>query len=273
MRSSARTPSHSQVSPSPRSPVPPPSSKEDWSRRRFYKTMQHIFRPDRQNQGSLDETPFYLRKKPLSEDEFEACAEHYIMAERKKYHARLVNRQQDRPPQSPNPDRWPDLKNLGLLQDEFWKFEIPLGQLFFAETKQQQKQARQRINVLAQRGPNEVRQAIAKARRSIPQARRTLSGRDRFDLFDYRAKRQFLWIFLRYESEWEKGQKKEGKSFDRTVQELVKAYSYLGLTPATIAEGLRDPHQADKDAAKKFPILKIKASSSVRSLLNRSLLR
>jgi hypothetical protein len=136
-----------------------------------------------------------------------------------------------------------------------------------------------------------VRQALAKIRGSILQAKRKLSGRDRFNLFDYRAKRQFLWAFLRFESEWEKGQLMEGKSFDGKVQALANAYSYLTelddfeplicprkdpilispkvLDLATIAAGLRNPHQADKDAAKKFPI----KPSSVRSLLSKSLHR
>ena len=193
MRSSTRTPPHSQVSPSPRSPVSPPTSNtEDWSRRRFYKTMQHVFRPVRENLDSLVETPFYLYR-PLSHAEFLACTEYYIQARRKEHLARLVNRQQGRPPQSPNPDRWPDLKSLGLPQDEFWKFEIPLGQLFFAETKQQQEQARRQVKILAQRGPSRARQMLKTARLKTPQAKR------QFASLDLRVQKKTFWRLLTIE--------------------------------------------------------------------------
>jgi len=60
MRSSTRTSLKSRVSSVRRSPgFPPSSQEEDWSPRRFYKTMRHIFRPDRQKPGSLVEIPFY----------------------------------------------------------------------------------------------------------------------------------------------------------------------------------------------------------------------
>lgn len=275
MRSSARTPPHSQVSPSPRSPDSPPlSHREDWSPGQFYKTMRRLYRRDRQNPDSLVEIPFHANRS-LSHAEFWACAEQYCWARRNKYLAQLVGSQQGRRPQSPKSEQWPDLEGLGLSPKEFWKYEKALGQLYFAETKQRQTQARERINKLATRGLNDLRQAVAKARCSILQAKRTLSGRDRFNLIDYRAKRQFLWRFLRAESEWERGQKKEGRKFDKTVQALAKAYSYLDLTPATIAEGLRDPHQADTDAATHFTQVKhLKISaSSVRSLTSKSLHR
>lgn len=203
--------------------------------------MRHVFRPVRENPDSLVEIPFRLNRR-LSHAEFWACAKHYILVSGKEYFARLASSQQGRRPQIPSPEQWPNVEGLGVSPVSFWNFEIPIGQLYFAETKQQQKQARKRINALTQRGPNDVRRAVAKARRRIPQAKATLSGRDRFNLFLYRAQRQFLWIFLRYESEWDKGQLKEGKSFDRAVQALAEAYSYLDLTPATIAEGLRYSH-------------------------------
>lgn len=252
--------------------------------------MQYLYRTDRENPDSLVEIPFH-QNRPLSDAEFKACAEHYSMARREEYLARLLSSQHGRRPQNPTPKQWPDLEGLGLSPEELWNYTKARLQLELAETKQQQKQARKWVNALAKKGPNKVRQALAKARGSILQAKRILSGSNRFNLFDYRAKRQFLWIFLRKESQWGKEELKEIKESDVDVQALVKAYSYLAeindfedlicpkkdptlippkvLDLATIAAGLRSPHQADKEAAKKFGI----KASSVRSLLSKSVRR
>lgn len=247
--------------------------------------MRYLFRPIRENPDSLATIPFHLNRS-LSKDEFKACAAQYSWARRTEYLARVISSQQGQRPQRPKPKQWPDLHGLGLSQAEFWKYEIAIRQLYFAETKQQQQQATERIKALAKQGPNKVREALANARSSMPQAKRTLSGRQRFDLFDYRAKRQFLWIFLRAESQWGKGELKKIKESDDAVQTLALNYSYLGelkgfddFTSATItdkiAKGLRDPHQADTDAATHFTHVKhLKISaSSVRSLLSESLHR
>lgn len=274
MRSSARTPPHRQVSLPQRSPVSPRSStEEDWSPRRCYKTMRYLFRPDRENPDSLVEIPFYLNCL-LSRDQFQACVGHYIEAKVTPYLTQLFSSQHGRPSQRPDPARWPDLRALGVPPASFWKFEIPLGQLFFAETAPERTQARERIKPLTTRGLNARRHALAEARSSTPQAKRKLSGRQRFDLLVYHARRQFLWIFLRAESDWDKGQLKEIKESDDAVQKLALNYSYLGelkgfddFTSATItdriAKGLKCSDQADKDAALKFVV----KTSSIPSLL------
>jgi hypothetical protein len=297
MRSSARTPPHSQGRPAPRRPVASPAwwTQEDWSPRRFYKTMRYLFRPVRENPDSLVEIPFYLNcpvSPPVTlkalKAWFEACVGYYIEAKVTTYLTQLLDSQQGRPPQHPDPARWPDLRDLGLSRAEWWEREKALGRLNCADTRHQDTHARKRIKELAQKGPHRARTAMAKARRSILQVKMNLSWREqlvRVDSFvHYRARRQFLWIFLRKEFEWGK-EPKEGKRFAKRVQELANAYAYLDdhpdfndLTPATIAEGLRCSNQADKDAAKKFEKeFKAKgfqiSAKSVRSLLSKSLRR
>ena len=254
-------------SPSQRSPV---SSllwwkQEDWSPGRFYKTMQYLFRPDRENPYSLVKIPFYLNWK-LSGKKFRACAEHYIMARHEEYFARLMH--QVRPPQRPGPERWPDLNGLGLSQEESWKRQILLRRLDFAETKQTNAQARRQVRMLAQRGPIRARQMLKDAAQKIPPAKRQFSNFELLRLVvPYRAERQFVWAFLRKEADVQRNVMRNLR-VDVTKQ-LAEAYRYLRLTPQEIADGLGNSYQADKDTAEEFGI----SENSVRSLLSKSFRR
>lgn len=239
-------------------------SVEDWSPRRFYNTMRKIFRPVRENPTCLVVIPFHLNR-PLLSKEFRGCAEHYITARRKEYLARLFSSQQGRRPQSPKSEQWPDLEGLGLSQEEFWNYETPLAQLYFAETKQAQAQARRQARGLAQRGPIRARQMLKNVVLKTPQAKRRFSGLELLKLVEYRAERQFVWAFLRKESEMQKNDIKKSLR-GSTTEDLARAYWYLRLRPQDIANGLRCSYQADKDTAEEFGI----SASAVRSLLSKS---
>jgi hypothetical protein len=270
--------------------------------------MRYLFRPDRHDQDSLVEIPFYKNRPllycpvfykncPLLRSEFVVCAEHYAQYAwaglQEKF---LAPRKHGRPPQSHKPTAWlrqSDLEGLGLSPAEAWNCEKALWQLRFSETKLKRSQAIKRINPLVTRGLNPVRRAIAKERDSILilPARRKLSGRDIVNLVYYRAQRQFLWAFLRHESERERRLLKKITKSDRAVQALSQAYAYLtelddfkelipprkakttvlgpGTLDEAITDGLKNPHQADADAALKFG-LKV---SSVRPLLHKYLRR
>jgi hypothetical protein len=223
-----------------------------------------MYRPDRQDPDSLAQIPFYEYKASSDElrGKLSACSNQYSMVGWKEH---LMGSETDPRPQSHKPKQWPDFEGFGLSHEDSWTYEIAMGQLYFAPTVRKQMQARKLVNELATKGPIDLRRALAKARRSIPQVKETLHWHNQFYFFDYLARQQFLWIFLRHESEWLKGEPKEGRAFDKKVQTLAEAYPFLALTPARIAKGLRDPDQTVKDTAIKFGI----SASSACSLLNR----
>ena len=269
MRSSARTPPHRQVRPSPRRPVASPAwwTQEDWSPRRYYKTMQYLYRPNRQDPDSLVKIPFHLNR-PLLPAEFWACAEQYCMARSNEYLTQLSSRPHGRPLQNRKPGCWPDLHGLGLSPKAFWKYEIPLRRFDFAESRQQQGPARCQVKKLATSGPIRVRQMLKNFVQKTPQAKRQFSSRELLKLVEYRAERQFVWAFLRKESDVQKDEMRKPLRGEAT-KTLAAAYRYLRLKPQEIVDGLRYPSQADKDTAEEFGV----SESSVRSLLSKSVRR
>jgi hypothetical protein len=234
---------------------------EDWSPHRFYRTMRHIFRPNRTDPDGLVEIPFWLYR-PLSYIEFNGCAELFINARHKEHLSRLALAQQGKQPRPPASERWPD---LDVPQEEFWKYEVPLGNLYFAQTSRSQSRARREVRQLAQRGSIRVRKLLSNAVKNTPQAKRQLSGEEIVRLVEYRSERQFMWAFLRHESGLSREELKNPESVKNAAHQLADAYRYLHLTWEVVNEGLSYPHQADRDTAEEFEI----SERSVRSLISK----
>lgn len=250
MRSSVRTPSHSQ---------------ENWSSHRFYETMRYIFRPIRENPDSLVEIPFH-ENRPLLKKEFDECTQHYIKARCEEYLCRLLASQKGRPPQFPDSERWPDVRAYGIKDQDFWKYEKPLGQLFFSKTKDEQEQAKRTVRALSTRGPRRLRTALSQAAKNTPQVHRDLSPQKIFlEVVPYLAEREFIWTFLRRESGLGRADKKAPLEVRSVANTLATAYPYLRLKSPTIAIGLVCSNQADKDTAEEFGL----SPKTVRSLLSK----
>lgn len=227
--------------------------------------MQRLFRPNRSDPNSLVETPFY-DFRPLTHREFKSCAEMYMLARQREYRDRLLQPRKHTDSDSRAKERWPDLASFDLTPQDYWNIERALGRLYFAQTGKQQRQARQEARQLAQRGPIPLRQAIAEAVLATPQTQRRFTVHDIiFQLFSYRAERQFVWRFLRHESELDRKDLKDSRAVERAAKILSEAYSYLHLKPAEIVQGLPYSHQADRDTAEEFVL----SEMSVRSLFSK----
>jgi len=235
---------------------------EDWSPRGFYRTMQQLYR--------LQETPFY-ENTPLTREQFYGACEHYASERFKEF----VVRVRLRPPQSaelhPKAEalRWPD-PLPGQERFTLTPEHIALGRLYFASTKKGQARSRAEVRRLARRGPVERRRALAQARKATPQAKAWMDTRTLLlEVVPYRARRQFLWNFLRQEALAEgMGRTDIRNHAGEYGSRLAKAYPFLGLSAAAIVQGLKNPYQADIETAKKFELSAKNGGVAVRKLLS-----
>ena len=234
---------------------------EDWSPRGFYRTMQQLYR--------LQEAPFY-ENSPLTREQFYGACEHYASERFKEF----VVRVRLRPPRSAGSHsqaealRWPD-PLPGQERFTLTPEQIALGRLYFASTKKGQARSRAEVRRMAMRGPVERRRALAQARKATPQAKAWMDTRTLLlEVVTYRARRQFLWNFLRQEALADG----MGHAYIRNHAgeygtPLARAYPFLGLSAAAIAQGLKNRHQADIETAKKFALSAKNGGVAVRKLL------
>jgi len=229
---------------------------EDWSRKGFYKTMLRLFRITEEKDGVEKrvkqpvDPPFFLNRQ-LTEKEFINAQQMYVQGCINEHIERLPTAGK---PDSPDRTRWPP----GIKDRKIWRV---LGYMYFAKTKTKQAEAFSAIKKLAKSGPVKLRPLLKAARLATPQVRRKLDGTDILDLVHYRAKRQFIWNFLRKEAEADSGRLERTEA----ARFLSKPYQYLNMTEQQIKEGLENPHQADDDTAMKFDISK----STIRPLLHK----
>ncbi len=224
--------------------------------------MQRLFRsPD---------TPFYS-ESPLTQPQFDGACEHYASERFREFVVRVTLR----PPRSaglhPKAEalRWPD-PLPGQERFTLTPEHIALGRLYFASTKKGQARSRAEVRRLARRGPVERRRALAQARKATPQAKAWMDTRTLLlEVVPYRARRQFLWNFLRHEALAEgMGYTSLRKHARDYGAELAQAYPFLGLSAVAIAKGLKNPHQADVETAKKFALSAKNGAVAVRKLLS-----
>lgn len=243
--------------------------REDWSPHGFYDTMRRLFRPRPDPRGKdgepvirLVEAPFY-RRRPLKPKEFHAAEEMYINSNMER---RRLN--QEVPPHDFFLDDQELHDRFGVPPGKTWPYSKALGRLYFAETKDQQSRARQEVKILAHRGPRALRRFLATVLRHLPQRRLSLPHiKVTLDGVLYRKKRQFVWAFLRREAMAGQDCSRHDLRNPRQelISELVRAYSFLDLTPDQLKRGLANSHQADEDMAEWFGL----STKTIRSLLSK----
>jgi hypothetical protein len=254
------------------------AEEKKWSPKRFYRHMRFRFRlhrdcEDPNNPPDPEDTnnnrvfvPLH-KYRLLSLDEFEGCQQRYVYARQRKHLKRMDQAQKGRALQHPSPDRWPDLQDRGLDPALYDHCEHALGCLYFVDTKDQRAQASGVVKALATRGPIWLRRALKIAVSATPRTKRTISGFAIFKLVAFRAKREFLWTFLRHEANWTGDQQNTPAALMDAARTLATVYKYLNLTADDIAKGLNCLSQADQDTADEFGL---KSASSVRFLISKS---
>ena len=219
----------------------------NWSSKEFYKTMCFVFRSklDRSKcikcSQSVD-PPFFLNR-PLEEKDFINAQQMYVMEQMHAHIEKLMKTSSKLQTEFPDPERWPEcIKDMEIMR--------AFGELYTAQSKPKQEKARVKVRNLAMRGPSKYRTLLRVARAKTPQAKNLLDGIDILHLVKYRAKRQFLWQFLRKEAEAESGRLERSDA----ASHLTDKYKYLGLTEEQIEKGLKNPNQKDDDVAEEFHI-------------------
>lgn len=279
-------------------------SAEDWSPRRFYRTMLYVFR---RRPGEQPVTPPFYEKRPLAKEEFEGAQALYVTHALSQELGHLPS-----PAPSQEPTRAPGrFAKAGQLLNRIHSiagFNLPIGlptqegaeqravqraqasaqqrkswELYrlamkarFADTAEKQSHVRRALRARLRGRPTPLTQLLRKFLQALPQAKAEIGWQERLieGLIPYRAERGFLWSFLR-----EEVRATEGKSLKHLkpeqvlghAQTLHEHYPYLmswskkyRLTVEQIQTGLLTPRQADDDAAKKFQL----SAGTVRSHLS-----
>lgn len=304
--------------------------QHSWSEQRFYKTMLSLFRPDRKSDEPL-RPPFY-KNRPLSEEEFQECQLQYAVRELQRilsswkgdplrknpdwratrvfaeihdlvergYRGRAYRKLSQTPQGKVNAEK----------AHELWKLA---GKALFAGTGETQTRLKRKLRAALRGRPTQLTRLCLKFLDVLPQKRARLSPMELFmpqrvkgqngesvpvslSVLEYRATRQFLWVFLRKEANYgiadqknlacQRGSTENPKISlrdpsvtDTDLQEqgriLWKSYPYLkrwnGTDPLgveQIKKGLQNSRMADKETALKFG--KVEASTLRKTI---SLLR
>ena len=239
--------------------------KEDWSRRRFYETMRYLFRKDRLDDTDRVTIPFY-KYRPLSHKELQGCIELYIQSKQSDILQRLTHCSTDTSAQPTLDARWPDLNKFCLSNKASMEAEVDLGRLYFAQTAADQRRARTAVKKLAQHGPLPLRRALRRAIRQTPQAKRRFTSKSvLLKLRRTHSAWEFVRTFLRRESCLTPEDLKNRFDVAEAARELASAYPYLHMSAEQIAEGLRNPRQADKDTARCYGL----SQASIRPLFSK----
>jgi hypothetical protein len=255
-----------------------------WSPRKFYATMHHVFRV-------AADHPFFLAPHQLEELQYSGAADLYARARMEDYLHRFWARGGSRVLRPLNPASWPD-PLPGEPEYVLTPGQKALGRGNFAATRRSAAASRAELRTLAATGNPRRREALARARKAMPQVRATFDVQDIVhNVLPYHARRQFMWNFLRYELRGglrhlaDRGETpitlKELRHdphgliedlAQEIVDQLLTAYAFLGLSSRDLLMGLRDNHPADYDTAARFSDLTkgIRLSpASIRSMLAR----
>lgn len=227
-------------------------------------------------------TPFFLQpvRLRLRQAQYEEARLKYYLARASEIHLRLAARRPGKVPASPSLERWPE----SLPGDEpgtVTESAKAVGKLYFAASRSRWKEAQAQVKDLATCGPIPRRKVLAAIRRVTPQVKAKYAPDELFfTLVRFRAERQFMWRFLRGELigsirpkrthekvPWTFGDLlNEPQDFESEIRDLLRAYSFLGLSKAQLLEGLRTDHQADRETATHFH-LKL---STLRPLISKA---
>lgn len=251
-------------------------SEADWTSRYVYRTLCRLFRI----------TPPFYEPRRLSPKDFERIQAEFVgRAVRRELRARDIGEHSGEVGSARRVQAlalfteifdWVETHCRGrvyltaaLAQQvrmrEDWERRLWAGRLLFADSAEGQRRARQELRALLRGRPTPVKSLCRELLRGIPPKSRKQMGwvqewlgdrkGRRPSVLRYRAKRQFLWAFL-------KGEARDGEPAE-VARDLARAYPFLGLTAEQIAAGLTNPHQADEDTARYF------GRRSVRDALSR----